>query len=100
MRPLLIVIVPSDGSAEVVVTGTISNGRMAQRQRGRRENGGRRAGIALAGQDVEDDIGGVDTLGDPLPAGCPDRKPPVAEHRAKHSDHLPTAASYVAQPSP
>src|SRR5258708_11111015 len=41
----------------------ISNGRMAQRQRGRRENGGRRAGIALAGQDVEDDIGGVDTLG-------------------------------------
>jgi len=35
---------------------------MAQGQRGRREDGDRRAGIALAGEDVEDDVGGVDAL--------------------------------------
>src|SRR5271154_4279882 len=64
---------------------------MAQRQRGRCENGGRRAAIALASEDVEDDVGGVDTLGDRLRAGCLDRRQPVAEHRGKDVDHLPIA---------
>jgi hypothetical protein len=35
---------------------------VAQRQCSRREDRGRRAGIALAGQDVEDDVGGVDAV--------------------------------------
>ena len=37
---------------------------MAQCQRGRREDGDRRAGIALAGEDVENDIGGMNAVGD------------------------------------
>src|ERR1700747_345982 len=60
----LISAVPSDGSPEVVVAGTIGNGSVVQRQRGRREDGRRRIGIALAGQEVENDIGGVDAVGD------------------------------------
>jgi hypothetical protein len=42
---------------------------MAQGQRCRGEDRGRRTGVALAGQDVEDDIGGVDAMGDRLGAG-------------------------------
>ena len=64
---------------------------MAQRQRGRREDRGWRAGIALAGQDVEDDISGVDALGDRLGAGRLDRRQPVGEHRGEDVDHLPIA---------
>ena len=37
---------------------------MAQRQRGRGEDRGRRAGITLAGEDVEDDVGGMDAVCD------------------------------------
>ena len=37
---------------------------MAQGQRGRREDGDRRPGIALTGEDVENDIGGMNTVGD------------------------------------
>src|ERR1700704_6656655 len=55
-----------DGSPEVVVTGTIGDGRMAQRECGRREDVGGPARIALPGEDVEDDVGGVDALGDRL----------------------------------
>ena len=54
---------------------------MAQRQRGRREDGGRRARITLAGKDVEDDIGGVNAVGDRLGAGRLDRRQPVSEYR-------------------
>jgi hypothetical protein len=42
---------------------------VAQRQRGRREDGGRRTGIPLARKDVEDDIGGVDALRDRFSTG-------------------------------
>ena len=35
---------------------------MVQGQRRGGEDGGRRSGIALAGQDVENDIGGVDAV--------------------------------------
>ena len=47
----------------------IGNGSVAQRQRGWREDGRRWIGIALAGQEVENDIGGVDAVGDRLGAG-------------------------------
>ena len=60
----------SDGS-EVVVTGTIGDQRSRPRQSGRREDRGRRAGIALAGKDVEDDIGGVNAMGDRFSACGP-----------------------------
>jgi hypothetical protein len=47
---------------------------MAQRQRSRRKNRGWGAWIALAGQNVEDDVGGMDALGDRFGAGCLDRR--------------------------
>ena len=37
---------------------------MVQCQRRRREDGGRRARITLAGKDVEDDVGGVEAVSD------------------------------------
>jgi hypothetical protein len=76
---------------EVVVTGTIGDGRMAQRQGSRREDRGRWGGITLAGKDVQDDVGGVDTVGDRLGAGGLDRQQPVGEHRGEDVDHLPIA---------
>src|SRR5260370_36283794 len=57
------------GSPEVVVTGTIGNRRMAQCQRSRCEDVGRRRRITLAGQDIENDIGGKDAVGNCLGAG-------------------------------
>ena len=64
---------------------------MAQYQRGRREDGGRRAGIALAGKDVEDDVGGVDAVGDRFGASGFDSRQPISEHRSEDVDHLPIA---------
>ena len=54
---------------------------MAQRQRGRRKDRGGRAGIALASEDVENDIGGVDAVSDRFGAGDFNRRQPVGEHR-------------------
>jgi hypothetical protein len=64
---------------------------MAQHQRGRREDGGGRAGIALAAQDVDNDVGRVDALRDRLGAGRLDGRQPVGEHRGEDVDHLPIA---------
>ena len=80
-----------DDSPEVVVTGTIGDGRIAQRQRGRCEDGGRRAGIALAGEDVENDIGGMNAVGDCFRTSCLDRRQSVGEHRGEDVDHLTIA---------
>ena len=62
-----------------------------QRECGRREGVGGPARIALPGEDVEDDVGGVDTLGDRLGASGLDRRQPVGEHRGEDVDHLPIA---------
>jgi hypothetical protein len=42
---------------------------MSQRQSSRCEDRDRRAGIALAGQDVEDNIGGMNTVADRFGTG-------------------------------
>ena len=51
----------------------------------------RLAGRALAGQNVEDDVGRVDTLSDRFRAGRLDRWQPVGEHRGEDVDHLSIA---------
>jgi hypothetical protein len=48
-------------------------------------------GISLAGQDVENDVGGVAALCNCLGAGRLDGRPPVADHRGEDIDHLPIA---------
>jgi len=64
---------------------------MAQRQRSRREDGDRRREITLAGENVEDDIGGMDAVGDRFGAGGFDCRQPIGEHRGENVDHLPIA---------
>ena len=84
--------VPSDGSPEVVVTGTVGDQGMAQCQRSRCEDVGRRRRITLAGQDVEHDIGGMNAVRDRLGAGCFDGRQAVGpELRVEDVDHLTIA---------
>jgi hypothetical protein len=66
---------------------------VAQRQRSRRHDGGGRIGIALAGQNVEDDVGGVDVLRGCLGTGRLDRRQPVGDHGGEDVDHLPIAVA-------
>ena len=51
----------------------------------------RGARIALARQNVEDDIGRMDALGERLNASRLDRRQSVGEHRGEDFDHLPVA---------
>jgi hypothetical protein len=74
--------------------------RGAAGQCGRREDLGWRAWVALAGEDVEDDIGGVDAVGDRLGAGGLDRGQSVREDRGEDVDHLPIAVVGAGEPAP
>ena len=68
---------------------------MAQPQRLRRRHRGRRLGLAAPGQDVDDDISGMDALTQRFLARRLDRGQTVAQHRAEDGDHLPIAISHV-----
>ena len=62
---------------------------MAQCQRRRGKDVGWRRRITLAGQDVENDIGGMDAVGNCLGAGCFDGWQAVGQNRVEDVDHLP-----------
>src|ERR1700688_439147 len=47
--------------------------------------------ITLAGQDIENDIGGMDAVGDRLGTGRLDRGQTVSQNRVEDVDHLPIA---------
>ena len=47
--------------------------------------------LAAPGQDVEDDVGGVDVLAQRFRAGRLHRRQPVAQHGGEDVDHLPIA---------
>src|SRR5258708_39699676 len=64
---------------------------MAQCQRSRGEDVGRRRRITLAGQDVEHDIGGMNAMSDRLGAGRLDGLQTVGQNRVEDVDHLPVA---------
>jgi len=64
---------------------------MAQCQRSRGEDVGRRGRITLAGQDVEHDIGGMNAVSGRLGAGCFDGRQAVGQNRIEDVDHLPVA---------
>ena len=64
---------------------------MAQCQRSRGEDVGRRRRITLAGQDVEHDIGGMNAVSDRLGARCFDGRQAVGQNRVEDVDHLPVA---------
>ncbi|SFN03347.1 hypothetical protein SAMN05192568_11155, partial [Methylobacterium pseudosasicola] len=64
---------------------------MAQPQALRRQDGDGCSGLALPGEDVEDDIGRVHALAQRFGTGGLDRAQPVAQHGGEDLDHLPVA---------
>ena len=64
---------------------------MAQCQRRGSEDVGWWRRITLAGEDVENDIGGMDAVGNCLGAGCFDSRKAVGQNRVEDIDHLPIA---------
>jgi len=62
-----------------------------QSQSVRRHDRRRRSGIALTREDVEDDVGGMDALGDRLGAGGFHRRQSVSQHGGENGDHLTIA---------
>ncbi len=55
---------------------------------------------SLAGEDVEDDVGGVDAVGERLGAGRLDRCQAVGEHHGQDVDHLAVAVCGAGEPAP
>ena len=51
-------------------------------------------------QDVEDDVGGMDTAGEGFGAGCFDSRQTVGQHRRQHLDHLAVAIIGALQLTP
>src|SRR5271169_6766879 len=64
---------------------------MAQCQCSRRHDVGGWGGLTLPSQDVENDIGGMDAVGDRLGTGRLDGRQTVGENRVEDVDHLPIA---------
>ncbi len=64
--------------SQAVVAGAVGDGRMPQPQGVRGHDRDRRGVLALTGEDVEDDVGGVDAFAQRLRAGRFDRAEPVA----------------------
>jgi len=64
---------------------------MTQRQRCRSEDVGWWRRITLAGQDVENDIGGMNAVGNCLGTGRLDGWQAVGQNRVEDVDHLPIA---------
>ncbi len=62
---------------------------MAQAKGIGRHDGDRSGRLATPGQDVENDVGGMDALLQGLGAGGFDRRQAVAQHRGQDIDHLP-----------
>ena len=70
---------------------------MAQCQRGRREDGDWRARITLTGKDVEDDVGGVDVVGDRFGTRGLECRQSVGERSGQNVDHLPIAMVHAGE---
>jgi hypothetical protein len=86
------------GSPEAVVAGTIGGGFAGQAQRLWRGDGQRRRWLAAAGEDVQDNGGGVDPFAECFGAGGLHRIEPVDQHGAEDVDHLAITVRYTAEP--
>ena len=54
----------------------------------------------MSGENVEDDVGRMDALGECLMAGGLDRRQPVGQHRGEDFDHLPIAVVRTGELAP
>jgi len=75
----------------LIVAVAIGDGREGELQRLGRLDRGDRSGIAAPRENVEDDVGGMDALGERLGAGGFDRRQPIGKHGGENLDHLPIA---------
>ena len=64
---------------------------MTERQCGRRHDVGRWGGFTLTGQDIENDIGGMDAVTERFGTSRFHRGQTVSQHRVEDVDHLPIA---------
>src|SRR5271157_5563679 len=71
---------------ELIVAGAVSSGGVAKAQSVRRQDCRRWARVALARKDVDDDVGGMDALGERRYASCLNRRQSVSEHRGEEFD--------------
>ena len=81
---------------EAVITGAIGCWLAAQPQRIRRGDGDGWTGFAPPRQNVENDIGGMDTFCERRGAGCLHRGQAVDQHRAEDVHHLPVTVCSAA----
>ena len=85
---------------ELIVSGAVGDGRMAQDKRRRRQYWSDGFAIALPGKDVEDHVGGMDALGQGLCAGCLHRGQSVRQDAGQNGDHLAIAIIAPGQLAP
>ena len=82
---------------QVIVLGAIGGGRVPQLQRFGDGDRHRRRRLAAPGQDVDDDVGGMDALAQRCRASRFDRLQAVAQHRSENGNHLPIAPGSARQ---
>ena len=73
---------------------------MLQPQRIGGQNRYSRIGITAPRQDIENDVGGMDAVGEGFGAGCLDSRQAVGQHRRQHLDHLAVAIIRALQLTP
>src|SRR3984885_6847439 len=76
---------------ELIVAGAVGDGGVAEPQSVGCQDCRRWPRIALTREDVDDDVGRMDALGQRLKAGGFHRWQPVAQHRGEDLDHLTVA---------
>src|ERR1700733_6343857 len=74
---------------ELIVTGAVGDGGVAEPQGIGRQDCRRRSRIALTREDVDDDVGRMDALGQCLEAGRLPCGQTIGEHGCEDFDHLP-----------
>ena len=82
------------------VASAVGDRRITQLQRFGGGNCGRQRRLALPGENVEDDIDGMDALGQGLSAGGFDGGQAVAEHGGENLYHLPVAVVAASKLAP
>src|SRR3954465_13878949 len=83
--------IPSVDPPEAVVSRAISGRRVAQPQRVRRGDRDGRVGFTAPGQDVDDNVGGMDALTQRFQASRLDGWQTIAQHGGEDVDHLAVA---------
>ena len=74
---------------EVIVARAVGHGLMGQAQRGWCEQQGRWRGVALAGEDVDDDRRGMDAVIERFLAGSLNGCEAIGGNASEYGDHLP-----------